>query len=230
MLSKLGPAHYLFYGALYRKRMWLSELHLVLNPTTPETELKKKFFDKFPQDPNLGLTQPLSLHDYLDDTSPESFLDKLFESGLNLELDLARAFVKAHQELRSKASNVSQLWGRELAQRVRISSPHLVKVFTGESLINLFELLHGYLMGGDFLWKPLLLRTYSEHLLQYELRSCPHRMPAFAQNPADKTAADFACAQEAQLFQGFARAFLPALEHSRTTQHDTCLDSFKIGQ
>jgi hypothetical protein len=183
----------------------------------------ERMFTRLSPVEHLGIQAPLPLLARLDDTPIDSFLANLSEDldayeqklfALMEEAALNPAWIGA-------ATEVSMLWGREIAQECLMSrkfgGPE------GDALNGVYELLLSVIEGGEFHWRPLLLRRTTRVSLQYELRRCPHRRFA-----SEGASAATACRLEAMVFHGFAQAWLPDLLYERLFRGTHCLDELSI--
>ncbi|MEW6057496.1 MAG: hypothetical protein AB1540_12865, partial [Bdellovibrionota bacterium] len=175
---------------------------------------------------DLGIRLPLPLHSVLDDTPIDSFLVafdadvRIYETEL---LTLMKQFAVTpqwHDEL----EQTSLLWGREIAQECLTSAQYRDMIRGPRSVRGLLEAFHNVLLGGDFVWKPLLTRRYTETELRFELRYCPHRQA----HKTTKTTADHACRLESMVYKGFTQTLVPDVHYQRHFQKTYCQDELTI--
>lgn len=220
MPNLVGPSHHIFFAALHRRRLWLEHLSEAYVDFANANWLKKRNdLDRAHRrtlsilglEEHLGIQYPLSLQLVLDDTPIESFLTTLAENLDSYETQLLSLMeeLTVHPLWAEALDQTSMLWGREIAQECLMSP--LMTPWTSPNdavMPNLFELFHSVLQGGDFLWKPLLLRRSTRDELQYELRHCPHQKHKGG-------GANLACRFEAKVYQGFIQALLPTVHYER---------------
>ena len=219
MLSVVCPSHHLFYSALHRRRLWLEHLYRTFQtnsqqPAQPKLALQNKYrhlLDRMPMTSGLGIHSLVPLQNVLDDTPVDSFLTTLGEDFTSYEIE----FFKLMDQTSSypDLEDISKAWGQELAQECLLHLPFLNKIKTRKSILGLLEVLQTYLMGGEFSWKPFLLRRYTDTQLEYELRNCPH------EHGSSK-----ACQLESKVYEGFVRTLLPQSEYQRLRNESYCLD------
>lgn len=236
MASLVGPSHHIYFGSLHRRRIWLEQLAQTFSGfaapewTAAKTKLDQEFgqaLNQLPTIGELGLSRPLPLQSFLDDTPIESFLANLSE-----QLDLYEAkLLETMQALAIRhgwaedLDRVSMLWGRELVQESLSAPNHGALVRSQRSVRGVFEAIHNVVEGGNFVWKPFLLRRYTNSELQYELRICPHRKPAFKAHGA---VADLACRLESMVFRGFSEALLASVSYGRQVREGYCMDELRL--
>lgn len=245
MLSNVGPTHYLFYGALHRRRLWLEYLASAFHSFTIREgrwpEQKKdldtrfhKLLHRLSNELHLGIQKTLPLTQILDDTPIESFLTNLAEDLQSYEEQFFELLLKnrTEKELIEILAETSTLWGREVAQECLLSLRVSPFLRNKNSVQGLFEAFHSILQGGEFTWKPLLVRRYTEKQLQYELRKCPHTR---ANQHISEDAYDLACRLDSLVYQGFTEALNPKVYYQRTFKgkgkkaSPCCIDTFEIG-
>lgn len=236
MASLVGPSHHIFFGSLHRRRIWLEQLAQAFAKFAgpdwfqAKTKLDQEFsgvLGKLLTIGELGLSRPLPLQSFLDDTPIESFLANL---GQQLDAYQAKLFERmqglaVRQGWAEDLDRVSMLWGRELAQECLSAPNHGSLVRSQRSVRGVFEAIHNVVEGGNFVWKPFLLRRYTDFELQYELRICPHRKPGFK---ALVGVADLACRLDSMVFRGFAEALLANVNYGRQVRENYCLDELRL--
>jgi hypothetical protein len=225
MALSIGPTHHVFYGNLYRRGLWLKHLSAAFayfgNDGWPAA--KKQLDSDFSElleklSPSGGFNT--NLNRLLDDTPIDSFLHYIAERLETYEGKLLKLFHKhAIRTLQdpdwfTTLSQTSMLWGRELAQEYLISE----KTYRPTQPAALFSTIYQLLAGGDFGWRPLLLRRQTERELQYELRRCGHT------RGYDKETADLSCHLEAMVFSGLVECFAPNALYRRRTTPEVCID------
>lgn len=231
MPTLLGPSHYIFYAAMHRRRIWLDHLSTAFEPYAQATWKKSKqnldtsfarMFTRLSSAGHLGILAPLPLHLVIDDTPIDSFLMNLSDDLSAYEQHL---FAGMHEQAWNPAwieelSHVSMLWGRELAQEC-LMARRAGGAGRSLSCANIFELFTAILQGGDFSWKPLLLRRSTADELQYELRRCPHRTPG-------NQSAAYACRLDAMVHRGFVQALVPNVHFERLSKGTYCVDELSL--
>ncbi|MGE4234211.1 MAG: hypothetical protein AB7F43_12855 [Bacteriovoracia bacterium] len=231
------PSHYLFYGALYRRHIWIKRLfdivetlHLLgneekqqlLQKKTVLDEDHKKALSQLKGQQHTGIQRPLRLELVLDDTPTDYFLSHLHDNFSQYEeefFELLLFFLKQEKVKQAwigEGHRISRNWGRQLAQESILSPLYQFN----ESPQAVFYMLQTILYGGEFSWKPFLLRRVTNNTLQYELRMCPHR------RFSNQEAANLSCLLESSIFKGFTRALLPGINYTRETTN-FCLDRAK---
>ena len=235
----MGPSHYLYYSSLHRRRLWLEHLaraftdHGSSNWATIHRDLNTahaKTLGLLSLEGHLGIQRPLPLLKALDDTPVDSFL-----ATLTTELDLYQTeLFELMQKYARDASWVaaleptSMLWGRELAQECLIAlnqkDATAQAIPGGKSVRAIFQVFSQVLEGGEFSWKPLLLRRCTDTELEYELRECPHR-----RQPENTHAkAHAACRLESMVYRGLVEALVPDVKYERVDRGSYCVDELHI--
>ena len=244
MSITVGPSHHFFYGALCRRRLWFIHLAEAFAPFASAAWVEsyrgldanyKRSFSRLVLDEGLGIGKPLPLYQVIDDTPIESFLiniaDDLDSYQQNLLALMSRlAAPSGRQGWLEELERVSMLWGRNLAQECLMTPMHGPLVRSQNSVRGIFEAIHNILQGGDFLWKPFLVRRYTDKELQYELRHCPHRRPAADDTRHGTETNDLACRLEALVIRGFAEALISNVSFGRQPRESYCLDELRLLQ
>lgn len=244
MPVRVGPHHYQYFTMLHRRRLWLAHLAYAFahafassGPSSARLAgsswpLKKAELDARHADllralstaPHLGIRHKLPFQEALDDTPVESFLAFLTKKIATYERELLETMLATlsgaatRDDLIRELEQVSRQWGRELAQECLMTPA--VKVHA-QTLSGFFELYYLVLEGGDFTWKPLLLRRSTNDDLQYELRNCPHR-----RHP--QPIADILCRLESMLYKSFSETLLPNARYRRHHRPLYCADEVTL--
>jgi hypothetical protein len=223
MAYSASPVHYLFYNSLHYRALWLRCLGQRFTPyaKTDWASTLSKVSQNFKQLDNLFPESQTGMKHILDDTPIESFLTNLYETLQAYEHFFFKevASNSAHPEWKTALEETSMLWGRSLAQeQMKDERMGLSNITSTQQVLLSFQRV---LFGGDFLWKPILVRRLAPKELQYELRSCPHRHPVVGRS---KDLADLACGLEACVFKGFSQSLLQNLRFKRENRKDYCLD------
>ena len=241
MANFVGPSHHLYYGALHRRSLWHAHLehtfarYAALEWTVLQKQLNvryRRMANRLLQDSGLGIQRPLALKDVLDDTPIDSFLIGLGHELIEYETELftlvLQHSMQANLDLkwRKQLGKTSMLWGRELAQECLLSeSMGVGALVQSASLKGLFELFQSVLQGGEFSWKSLLLRRYTDDTLDYELRECAHRRTT--DHLSTDAVSKLACELEAKIFEGFSQALRPNVNFKRIHE-EYCRDELKL--
>lgn len=238
MPSLIGPSHHIFYAYLHRRRLWLSHLVRAFEPYAGRewSEAKKRLDVSYARalvrlsaDIHYGIRSSLPLGKVLDDTPVDSFLTVLSQELDAYEQNLFDLITRSstHPDWLPELEQVSMLWGRELAQEVIIAMNEAKApsgaLPVGRSVRGFFEIFSSVLQGGDFAWKPLLLRRCTDAELEYEHRQCPHRKPI-----ASQMGADCACRLEGLMYAGFAQAFNERVCVQRHQKNNYCVDQLRL--
>lgn len=239
MSITVGPSHHFFYGALCRRRLWFIHLAEAFAPFSNATWTEayksldanyKRSFSRLVLDEGLGIAKPLPLYQVTDDTPIDSFLINLADDLDSYQQNLLELMSRSstRQGWPEELERVSMLWGRQLAQECLMTPLHGALVRSQKSVRGIFEAIHNILQGGDFVWKPFLVRRYTDDELQYELRHCPHRrLLAHAARHGTETT-DLACRLEALVVRGFAEALISNVGFSRQPRESYCLDELRL--
>ncbi len=225
MYSNIGPSHYIFYASKHRNYQWLVALIEKFNALLPKTPFQQHLALKtyFPFQ-SLGLSKPYVLDNILDDTPVDSFLIQLDSELEKLEEIFFKHIPASHPEIKTIASALesqSVSFGRVLAQEYLIS---LYKQ-TRQTQIpsnELYNAIAQIMEGGTVFNFPLVLRSIHHKTIEYEHKSCPHRMYA------DKKAAVFACHMKSAFYKGFINALTNIQSFKRQNFSDYCLDKIQL--
>ena len=251
MANPIAPSHWFYFQALQNKLYWLFELtqDYVAHYHNPNfqnqyTELKKQYQTTF------NLLSKKKLNQALDDTPLDSFLTHLDDQLHLYQYELFRIFLEnlpsnsiLNQQplsllhLKNRFSEISEFFGRKIAQEIEIKSPLLFSIFkknynkNSASLLiknktlhnGLFEVFQIYLEGGHFHSRPLLLRRSTAEQLEYELRSCPHQRQKNS-NKISEDVNDFSCEIESRLYIGLTKALIPHSTFERIKRNNYCFD------
>jgi len=233
----IGPSHHLFYASLFRREEWLHRLTRAFEPWVDRTwaEARARLEGSFKR--RFARLDGNRLEEMIDDRPVDSFLESLSKDLEAYEHNLFD-LIAAHHVRTSPDEDgsswlrdleeASMLWGRQLAQECLLA-PAADRIAHGgpygtRTVFGLLESIQSVWLGGNYAWRPILVRRYTREELEFEPRACAHCRPDFV----SPRSAELSCRMEALLIRGFARALTPHVDHNRIRGASYCMDRFII--